>query len=48
MPISEDGIAEARTEHANDERYDGECCLALRYSALIILVPGLILVFIKR
>jgi len=48
MPISEDGIAEACAKHANDERYDGEGCLAGCYSALIILVPGLYFVFVYQ
>ena len=46
MPISEDGIAEACTENANKERYDGEGCLAGCYSALIILVPCLYFEFV--
>jgi len=48
MPISEDGIAEACTENANEERYDGEGCLAGCYSALIILVPGLYFEFVYQ
>lgn len=41
MPISEDGIAEARAKNANNERYDGERCFAGCYAALIILAPSL-------
>ena len=48
MPISEDGFAEACTENANEERYDGEGCLAGCYSALIILVPGLYFEFVYQ